>query len=131
MQISCWCTGVIAETLFAKTVPISGIIVKFSGTNQPTIEPFCVDKYDSVTGYWLILWFATFLVNDLGGDAKGTGASSRPADIVVEEIKKKGGKAVANYDSVEFGEKLVETAIKTFGRIGNNICIFFVYLECI
>lgn len=51
---------------------------------------------------------------------KGGGASSRPADKVVEEIRSKGGKAVANYDSVEFGEKLVETAIKRFGRIGKS-----------
>lgn len=58
------------------------------------------------------------LVNDLGGDIKGSGGSSRPADQVVQEIKSKGGKAVANYDSVEFGEKLIDTAIKNFGRIG-------------
>lgn len=39
------------------------------------------------------------------------------ADIVVNEITSKGGKAVANYDSVEFGDKIVETAIKAFGKI--------------
>lgn len=36
-------------------------------------------------------------VNDLGGDIKGGGKSSSAADKVVEEIKAKGGKAVANY----------------------------------
>ncbi|XP_052276681.1 peroxisomal multifunctional enzyme type 2-like [Dreissena polymorpha] len=60
---------------------------------------------------------AAVVVNDLGGSFKGEGQSTRAADTVVEEIRAKGGKAVANYDSVEFGEKLVETAIKEFGRI--------------
>ena len=39
------------------------------------------------------------------------------ADKVVEEITKSGGKAVANYNSVEDGDKVVETAMKSFGRI--------------
>lgn len=36
-------------------------------------------------------------MNDLGGNAKGGGKSSAAADKVVEEIRAKGGKAVANY----------------------------------
>lgn len=39
------------------------------------------------------------------------------ADVVVDEIKASGGKAVANYDSVENGERIIDTAIQTFGRI--------------
>ena len=36
-------------------------------------------------------------VNDFGGDTKGTGHSSRPADNVVSEIQANGGTAIANY----------------------------------
>lgn len=60
---------------------------------------------------------ASVVVNDLGGDFKGVGKGSLAADKVVEEIRRKGGKAVANYDSVEAGEKLVKTALDAFGRI--------------
>ncbi|XP_053154341.1 peroxisomal multifunctional enzyme type 2 [Hemicordylus capensis] len=60
---------------------------------------------------------ASVVVNDLGGDFKGHGKSSSAADKVVEEIRAKGGKAVANYDSVEAGDKLVQTALDAFGRI--------------
>ncbi|CRG91247.1 hypothetical protein PISL3812_08295 [Talaromyces islandicus] len=60
---------------------------------------------------------ANVVVNDLGGSHKGEGQSSKAADVVVEEIRKAGGKAVANYDSVENGEAIIETAIKNFGRI--------------
>uniref|UniRef100_A0AAQ5XBV0 Peroxisomal multifunctional enzyme type 2 n=1 Tax=Amphiprion ocellaris TaxID=80972 RepID=A0AAQ5XBV0_AMPOC len=60
---------------------------------------------------------ASVIVNDLGTDTKGGGKSSAAADKVVEEIRAKGGKAVANYDSVEDGEKLIQTALDAFGRI--------------
>ena len=36
---------------------------------------------------------------------------------MVNEIKQAGGKAVANYDSVENGDKIIDTAIQAFGRI--------------
>ncbi|PIK36547.1 putative peroxisomal multifunctional enzyme type 2 [Apostichopus japonicus] len=60
---------------------------------------------------------AAVIVNDLGGDTKGGGKSSAAADKVVQEIRDKGGRAVPNYDSVEDGEKIIETALKHFGRI--------------
>jgi len=42
---------------------------------------------------------------------------TQAADIVVQEIVNDGGIAVPNYDSVEFGERIIGTAIKKFGRI--------------
>ncbi len=63
---------------------------------------------------------ARIVVNDLGGKTDGTGASSTPADIVVADIKKIGGQAVANYDSVatwKGAERIIKTAVDTFGRI--------------
>ncbi|KAI9016899.1 peroxisomal hydratase-dehydrogenase-epimerase [Hyaloraphidium curvatum] len=60
---------------------------------------------------------ASVVVNDLGGSGFGQGKDQRAADAVVEEITKAGGKAVANYDSVEFGERIIDTAVKAFGRV--------------
>ncbi len=36
---------------------------------------------------------------------------------MVEQIRAAGGRAVANYDSVENGDRIIDTAIRTFGRI--------------
>ena len=60
---------------------------------------------------------AKVVVNDLGGSAFGDGASKNAADLVVEEIIAAGGEAVANYDSVTDGDKIVQTAMDNFGRI--------------
>src|SRR5262245_57646488 len=60
---------------------------------------------------------AQVVVNDLGGTFTGEGKSSSAADKVVDEIKAAGGAAVANYDSVEDGDKIVKAAIDAFGRV--------------
>lgn len=65
---------------------------------------------------------AKIVVNDLGGSLDGTGdeKSQTPAEKVVDEIKAAGGEAAPNYDSVTDpagAEKMVETAVKEFGRI--------------
>ena len=63
---------------------------------------------------------ASVVVNDLGTTVTGEDSSSSPADKVVQEIERLGGKAVASYDSVteyESAQRIVRTAIDSFGRI--------------
>ena len=63
---------------------------------------------------------AKVVVNDLGGDVDGSGASNSPADQVVAEIEAAGGTAVVNHESVtsmEGGENIVKTAIDSFGKL--------------
>jgi NAD(P)-dependent dehydrogenase (short-subunit alcohol dehydrogenase family) len=63
---------------------------------------------------------ARVIVNDLGGSTGGEGSDTSPADEVVAEIKKNGGDALANYDSVasmEAGEKMVKQALDAWGRL--------------
>src|SRR6266404_2254174 len=63
---------------------------------------------------------AAVVVNDLGSEVDGRGASRRVADEVVEAIRARGGRAVANADSVaDFAaaERIVETAVREFGSV--------------
>ena len=63
---------------------------------------------------------AKVVVNDPGGSADGAGSSAAPAEEVVEEIKKRGGTAVANFESVAEAipaSKIVKTATDHFGRL--------------
>jgi NAD(P)-dependent dehydrogenase (short-subunit alcohol dehydrogenase family) len=63
---------------------------------------------------------AAVVVNDLGGDTSGSGASIRPAQAVASEIIAAGGRAVPNFDDITApgaGERIVTTAIGAFGRL--------------
>ncbi|MFQ5457930.1 MAG: SDR family oxidoreductase [Myxococcota bacterium] len=63
---------------------------------------------------------AKVVVNDLGGAVDGTGSGKTMADHVVDEIKEAGGEAAANYDNVatlQGGESIIDTAVKSFGKI--------------
>ena len=63
---------------------------------------------------------AKVVVNDPGGAADGAGSSAAPAEEVVEEIKKRGGIAVPNFESVAEAipaSKIVKTATDHFGRL--------------
>lgn len=60
---------------------------------------------------------AKVVVNDLGGSLSGQGGDSKAADVLVDEIKKAGGIAVADYNNVLDGDKIIDTAIKAFGTV--------------
>jgi NAD(P)-dependent dehydrogenase (short-subunit alcohol dehydrogenase family) len=63
---------------------------------------------------------ASVVVNDLGVALDGTGASTSPADETVAEINKRGGKAIANYDSVaeyESAARIIKACVDNFSRI--------------
>ena len=63
---------------------------------------------------------AKVVVNDLGASLAGDGGERGPADQVVDEIKKAGGVAAANYGSVsDYAQAtaMVEQAQTTWGRL--------------
>src|SRR5213592_3019403 len=63
---------------------------------------------------------AKVVVNDPGVAADGSGSSASPAEEVVKEIKKRGGTAVANFETVAEAipaSKIVRSAIDSFGKL--------------
>ena len=85
------------------------------------------------------------VVNDLGGSVTGgivleankkfyndmaLQESTAPADKVVAEIRNLGGIAVANYDSVVNGDRIVQTAIDSYGRIDIVVCNAGITIPC-
>jgi len=63
---------------------------------------------------------ANIVVNDVGGAVDGMGQSTTPADEVVAEIRQRGGKAIANYDTVaeyEAAGRIIKSCVDNFGRI--------------
>ena len=63
---------------------------------------------------------AKVVVNDLGVNVDGTGGDKSPAEAVAEEIRKAGGAAISNGDSVadyDAAENLIRSALDEFGRL--------------
>ena len=63
---------------------------------------------------------AKVVVNDLGGEADGSGGDATHAQQVVAEIHAMGGEAIANGDNVadwDGAQRLVQMAIDTFGDL--------------
>jgi NAD(P)-dependent dehydrogenase (short-subunit alcohol dehydrogenase family) len=63
---------------------------------------------------------ARVLVNDIGTSVKGEGRDAGPAQKVVDEIRARGGTAVASTDSVadwESANRIVNAALDSFGRL--------------
>jgi NAD(P)-dependent dehydrogenase (short-subunit alcohol dehydrogenase family) len=63
---------------------------------------------------------ARVVVNDLGGARDGSGAGQTMADTVVDEIRQRGGTALANYDNIaneDGARSLVDSALAEFGTV--------------
>ena len=63
---------------------------------------------------------AKVVVNDIGVALDGSGSDAGPAQEVVNEIKKKGGAAIASTISIgdpANADKIVATTLETFGRV--------------
>ncbi len=63
---------------------------------------------------------AKVVVNDPGVAMDGSGCDQAPADEVVDAIRRAGGTAVPNYDSVasmQGGENIIKTCVDALGRV--------------
>lgn len=63
---------------------------------------------------------AQVVVNDLGGARDGSGSGQAMADTVVDEIRQRGGTALANYDNIateDGAQALVDAAVAEFGTV--------------
>jgi NAD(P)-dependent dehydrogenase (short-subunit alcohol dehydrogenase family) len=63
---------------------------------------------------------ASVVVCDIGAGLDGAGTDASPAQTVVDEIKKAGGKAMASTLSISEpgnADKIVQAALETFGRV--------------
>jgi NAD(P)-dependent dehydrogenase (short-subunit alcohol dehydrogenase family) len=63
---------------------------------------------------------ASVVINDLGGNADGTGGDQGPAQQIADEIIAAGGQAVSDggdIGDVATGERLVRTAVDQFGKL--------------
>ncbi|MDH4146731.1 MAG: SDR family oxidoreductase [Acidimicrobiia bacterium] len=68
---------------------------------------------------------AAVVVNDLGGEWDGSGADTRAASEVAEEIKSSGGRAAANFDDIadwEGAQRMINQAVEEFGGLDALVC---------
>ena len=69
---------------------------------------------------------ASVVVNDYGVSMDGSEPTSEIADDVVREIETAGGSAVAIADDISTmgaGERIVQTALDSFGRLDGAVCV--------
>src|ERR687895_644501 len=69
---------------------------------------------------------ANVVVADIGVSLDGSDPTSEVADAVVDKIADLGGNAVAVAESVTTmsgGERIVRTAVETWGRIDGVVCV--------
>lgn len=60
------------------------------------------------------------VVNDIGAEVSGAGASAQPADETVTEIIAAGGRAIADYTDIsnwELGRRTIDRAVEAFGGL--------------
>ena len=63
---------------------------------------------------------ARVVVNDTGSSVTGTGSNTDAAHAAAEEIRRQGGQAVADSNSVtspEGGQAIIDTALRSWGRV--------------
>ncbi|OBG91730.1 short-chain dehydrogenase [Mycobacterium sp. E3251] len=63
---------------------------------------------------------ARIVVNDVGGSVTGNGSDAAVANVVVDEIRRQGGEAVADDHSVtshEGAEAIIDTALRAWSRV--------------
>jgi 3-oxoacyl-[acyl-carrier protein] reductase len=63
---------------------------------------------------------AKVVVNDLGADVHGEGASDEPAKTTAEAVREEGGEALAHFGdvtSLDYIEELIEDTIEEYGRL--------------
>ncbi|WP_231995218.1 SDR family NAD(P)-dependent oxidoreductase [Mycobacterium sp. 852002-10029_SCH5224772] len=69
----------------------------------------------------LLAWRgARVVVNDTGGSVTGDGSNAEAASAVVEEIRKRGGEAIADGHSVtnpDGAQAIIDTALRAWGRV--------------
>src|SRR5580692_6616443 len=97
------------ETIMAKSLQDKVIIVTGAGRGiGKEIALLCAAEGAKV------------VVNDPGGAADGSGTSAAPAEEVVDEIKKRGGTAIANFETVAEAipaSRIVKMATDHFGKL--------------